>query len=499
MLNESEISIKSHPEYLKLEEEIMLLKEHISKLERLIFGRKSEKRNPLNVHQPTLFALPPSDEIVEEQKIAAHTRKRIKTNKKQPKRLALPAHLPRIEEIIEPEDKPANAKRIGEEITELLGYNPASLFVRRIIRPKYVDLNKEKGHGKNIVFTAPIPSFALPKSKVDASLLAYILICKFIDHLPLYRQIQQYKRQGIEIPSSTMNDWFMNVCNLLIPLYEALKLKLLDTDYLQADETPIKVQIKNKKGKTHQGYHWVYHNVEDKIVCFDYQKSRNRVGPTSFLSQNGKQKYKGTLQTDGYAVYDIYEADNDVELLGCMAHVRRKFFDARKNDQKRADKVLDWIGELYDWERMYKEEAFTSNEIKQHRIKNHLPILDKIENYCQTEINHLIPKSSMAKAMGYAIRQWKKLKRYTQNGKYLIDNNKIENTIRPVALGRKNYLFAGSHLAAQHAAMIYSFVGTCKLLDVEPYAWLKFVLDNINDCPINKIEKLLPHNFVEGV
>ncbi len=511
MKTTAKIAIEQHPEFILLrqenqqtQQENVLLKEELANLKRLIFGRKSEKRTAEDYHQPNLFGLEAPEEEYEEQEIAAHTRKKKKAgNKKHPNRTDLPAHLPRKEEVLEPEDKPEYAKKIGEEVSERLAYNPANFFVIRTIRPKYVDVNEQKEQRKDGVFMAAMPSLPLPKSKVDSSLLAHVLIGKFADHLPLHRQLQQMKRRDIIIASSTMNDWFMNSCKLLSPLYEVLKGKLLHADYLQADETPIKVQIKSgkgvsKKSGTHQGYHWVYYDVKNKLVCFDYRKSRSRAGPIEFLtpkSKNGQKSatsFKGTLQCDGYTVYDLFEIDEDITLIGCMAHVRRKFFDARQNDKSRADKVLDWIGQLYKWEKMYKEETYHSDQIKTHRCQHHQPILDQIEQYCQEEINKVIPKSSIYKAMGYAIRQWKKVSRYTQDGERLIDNNKIENTIRPVALGRKNYLFAGSHKGAEHAAMIYSFMATCKLIDVEPYGWLKSVLDQIADYPVNKLVELLP-------
>ncbi|MCP4126429.1 MAG: IS66 family transposase [Gammaproteobacteria bacterium] len=474
---------------LQLKQENQLLKEELAHLKRLIFGRKSEKLSNLSGDQPTLFEEGPVEGIeMEEQDVAAHKRRKVKNG--QPLRLSLPAHLPRIEETIEPEDKPAEAKKIGEEVSEQLAYQPANLYVRRIIRPKYVDASKEQDG----VFTAPMPSLALPKSKADASLLAHILISKYVDHLPLYRQVQQYKRQGVDIPSSTMSDWFMASCRLLSPLYEVLKAKLLTCNYLQADETPIKVQLKDKKGKLHQGYHWVYHDVENRIACFDYRKSRSRAGPKDFLAG-----YQGLLQSDGYTAYDEFDRKEGITLLGCMAHVRRKFVEARDNDARRSDKVLAWIGELYGLEQQYREEGHDVTTIGEHRNEQHQPILDKIEAYCQEEIHKVAAKSAIGKALGYAIRQWPKVKRYKEYGHSLIDNNLVENAIRPVALGRKNYLFAGSHQAAQWAAMTYSFMATCKLQGVEPFEWMRSTLEKIPEHPVNQLEELLPVKKEDGV
>jgi transposase len=476
----------------QLKRDNQLLREELAQLKKLIFGRKSEKRHVDYVDQPNLFGLENQEAHYEQQQVTAHTKKIKKDNKdNHPVRTSLPDHLPRQEEIIEPKDKPEHAKKIGEEVSERLAYNPASFFVIRTIRPKYVDVNEDKANRKEGVFMASMPLLPLAKSKVDSSLLAHILVSKFVDHLPLHRLLQQMKRLDIIVSSSTINDWFMNTCQLLSPLYEVLRDQLLQSDYLQADETPIKVQIKDTKGKTHQGYHWVYHDIKHKLVCFDYRKSRNKAGPIEFLKQ-GKHKFSGTLQTDGYVVYDLFEEEKNIILIGCMAHIRRKFYEARDNDQVRADQVLDWIGELYKWEKEYVEKKYNKEQIKTHRQTHHVAILDKIESYCQEQINKVVAKSKIATAMGYAIRQWKKIKRYTQNGEWLIDNNQIENKIRPVAIGRKNYLFAGSHKAAQYAAMIYSFVGSCKLRNIEPNEWLKHAIDNILELPPSRYAELLP-------
>ncbi len=480
----TELSIEN----VDLKQNNLFLKEELAQLKRLIYGRKSEKRSVVDSQQGNLFG----DDDVQEKAVEEAEQISYKRKKKkgQPKRQLLPSHLPRKEVVIEPEDKPENAKKIGEEITEILEFNPATLFVIRYMRPKYVDVNEDKDKRVDGVFTGKLPSLPIPKGNAGPGLLAHILISKYIDHLPLHRQIQQLKRQGIHLHRSTMNNWFMSCGRLLSPLYDCLQSKLIQSDYLQGDETPIQVQVKEKKGKTHRGYHWVYHDEKGKVVCFNYRKSRSRAGPKEFLKD-----FEGALQADGYTVYDMYETHPSITLLACMAHVRRYFFEALDNDRKRAEKVLDEIAKLYKWEAEYKVEEFNAEQIKQHRQQYHLPILESLEEYFDDEINKVLPKSSIGKAIGYAKRLWKRIKRYTENGNWEIDNNGVERKIRPVAIGKKNYMFAGSHKAAGYAAMIYSLLGTCKLNDVAPFEWLKYVLENINEYPINKLEELLPHNF----
>lgn len=476
-------SIESHPQYVALQQELLSVKEELAQLKRLIFGRRSEKLAGLpGIDQPTLFEQQAAVAVELEQQVGAHSR-RVPAAKQQPVRLALPAHLPRIEEVIEPQDKPSEARRIGEEVTELLAYQPASLYVRRIVRPKYVDATAQSDG----VFTAPMPSLALPRSKADSSLLSQMLISKYVDHLPLYRQAQQYARQGVELAASTMGDWFMATCGLLGPLYDALKALLLSDGYIQADETPIKVQIKGKQGKLHQGYFWVYGDPVRGLACFDYRKSRSREGPKDFLKD-----YRGLLQADGYTAYEDFDGAEGITLLGCMAHVRRKFVEALDNDRPRSEEVIRRIGQLYAWEEMYREQGYAAEDILRHRQEHHVEKLEEIAAYCQEELVKVSPKSSLGKAMGYLLRQWPKVARYTDHGQAHIDNNRIENTIRPVALGRKNYLFAGSHQAAQQAATIYSLLATCKLQGIEPYSWLKDCLDKLPDYPVNRVAELLP-------
>ena len=238
-----------------------------------------------------------------------------------------------------------------------------------------------------------------------------------------------------------------------------------------ADETPIPVLTKDKPGATHKGYHWVYYSPEHKQVCFDYRRSRERAGPEDFL-----QSYQGALQSDGYAAYNEFEKKEGITLLSCMAHSRRKFEQAKDNDPDRAAFALGKIQQLYAIERKAREEGLSYTERKNLRQEQSIPILKELESWMKEQLPEVLPKSAIGKALTYTLTLWKRLVRYTENGKWEIDNNLIENSIRPVALGRKNYMFAGSHEAAQHAAIIYSFLGTCKINNVEPFTWLKKAL-----------------------
>lgn len=488
-----EEAIELHSEYVtKFNLEIATLRHEIANLNRLIFGSKNERFVPAN-GSPSQMILDLQVEqvaqcsVVKAEKIE-YTRTTTEVIKEHPGRNKLPEHLERREIIIEPAEKTEGCKKIGDEITEELEYEPGKLFVNRYVRPKYA-VPDNKG-----IVIAPMIDRPLPKAIVGPGLLAQIIIDKYVDHLPLYRQMERFKREGINIPSSTIGDWIKNGCTLIDPLCEALKKLILKSDYLHADETPVKVLDKNKKGTSsgsvHRGYYWVYHNSIDGLVWFDYQQGRGREGPTELL-----KNFKGYLQTDGYAVYDFFKGKEEVEVLHCMAHARRKFFEAKDNNMDMAQYALAQIGLLYDVERQAKEQQMNEAQIYELRQKQSVPVLESLGKWMKDMYLKALPKSAIGKALGYSIERWPELMIYASDGKLNIDNNPVENSIRPVAIGRKNYLFAGSHEAAARSAMLYSLMGTCKLHGVNPFIWLRDILKRINHHPINKIEELLPQNW----
>lgn len=469
------------------ESKISLLLERIAWFERQKFGAKSERHPVENPNQLALDlnleagALPNKEAQTEE---ITYTRKKAKRN--HPGRHPLPEHLPRKEVIIEPEENTTGMKCIGEDVTEVLAKIPAVLFVIRYIRKKYAS----QGNDTRIVM-GTLPSRTIPKGIADESLLADILVSKYMDHLPLYRQAERFKRESVDIARSTLSDWVAQTAQLLSPLYEALKTSVTRyAAYLQADESPIKVLDKQKKGKSHQGYMWVYRDPGDKLVLFDYRKGRGREGPTELL-----QHFEGHLQTDGYAVYDMYEKSPKVILMGCMAHARRYFFEAKDNDRARANYFLTEVQKLYKIEESLRDENADHEMRELVRQQEALPILKKTFKWLKEEYPKVLPKSAIGKAIAYSLQRWNKLSEYAYFGMGEIDNNGIENQIRPLALGRKNYLFAGSHKAAQNTALLYSILLSAKQNKLNPYRYLYTILKRLPDHPINKIAELLPHNF----
>jgi transposase len=471
--------------------ELLQLKQQLEQLKKMIFGSRHERFIPSSATDPQL-ALDIKTEAtatvnVTSTKQISYTRTNVAVEQKplqHPGRMKLPESLRREEIIIEPAEDITACRKMGEEITEVLEYQPGELYVKQYKRIKYAR------PGNNGVVIGKLPCRPIEKAMAGEGLLAQIVIDKYVDHLPLYRQMQRFERSGVKLSYSTLTDWVSDTCKLITPLFEALKAEVLKSNYLHADETPIKVMDKDKKGETHRGYYWVYQNSIDKIVFFDYQEGRSREGPAEIL-----QNFRGYLQTDGYVAYDVFDKNKNIAQIHCMAHARRKFNDALDNNRAVAGHAMQEIQKLYAIERNCKEQNLSFGAIKDVRQRQSVPILDSLGKWMKDEYIKAMPKSSIGQALAYSIERWGKLSLYAENGMLNIDNNPVENSIRPVAIGRKNYLFAGSHEAAKRSGMLYSLLGTCKMHGIEPYGWLKDVLQRIADYPINKIHELLPHHW----
>ena len=465
----------------------------VAQLKKMIFGSRHERFIPSDIN-PAQLTLGMEVEAVAASTVTAtqqiaYTR----TTAEQkpvvhPGRTKLPEHLRREKIVIEPAHIPAGAKKIGEEITEELEYIPGELYVNQFIRPKYIITAKEDGSAK--VAIAPMPVRPIEKAIAGPGLLAQVVIDKYVDHLPLYRQMQRFERAGVKLAYSTVTDWVSATCQLIAPLYEALKSEVLQSGYLHVDETPIKVLDNDKKGKTHRGYFWVYNNSPGKLMFFDYQEGRGADGLQGILKD-----YKGYLQTDGYQVYDSFDQKENITLLHCMAHARRYFADAQDNDAGRATYALERFQQLYAIERSCNEKELTYDQRAEVRSKEAVPVLEELGKWMKAQYIETLPKSPIGKALAYSIERWGKLSIYTTDGLLCIDNNPVENSIRPVAIGRKNYLFCGSHEAAKRTAMLYSLLGTCKLHNVNPFIWLKDILEHLPSYSIKNIKELLPHRW----
>ena len=466
---------------------IQTLQLQILQLKKLIYGSRHEKfLGATDQNVPTLFDVPPIAEVIT---TATTTVTYEKTNKQlQPNhkgRNSFPDTLRRQEQILYPQGIDlSTAKQIGEDVTETLAFIPCELFVKKVVRPKLLDAVT------NRILQAAAPERPFEKSNVDPSLVAQIVVEKYMDHLPLHRQLKRYARLGVTISNSTMGDWVGAAANLIQPLYEAHRKLVTACNYLHADETTIKVLESERKGATHLGYYWVYQAHEQKLVLFDYQMGRGREGPQYIL-----KNYQGYLQTDGYGVYDDFAKKPGIILLVCMAHARRKFNDALTNNKSIASHVLEEIQKLYAIERYVTDHEIKGEAKLQYRKQNAVPLLKQLGTWMQEKYSEVLPKSAIGIALAYSIKRWDKLSLYATTAELNIDNNPVENSIRPVAVGRKNYLFAGSHAAAQRAAIFYSLLTTCNNYQINPYEWLHDVLNRIASHPINQITELLPQNW----
>jgi transposase len=468
-------------EYLRKEN--AYLKQELAELRRLIFGKKSERFVPAeNPEQQSLFGQEVS--VADKEEVETSERKATQVKKK-PIRQELPAHLPRVERTLEPEGVDLSiARKMGEEITEFLNYHPSKIFVERIVRPKYKLVDES-------IIIAPLKDAQpIAKSNIGAEMLSHLIISKYVDHLPLYRQIRIFKRQGVDIAESTMNNWVQSGMKLLQPLFDHVQNHIKQSRYLQADETPIAVLESLKPGSTHKGYYWVYHIPGQKLISFQYHKSRAGDAAREHLKE-----FEGYLQTDGYAGYNQFKQHPKIRILACMAHARRKFHNAIDNDQEKANQALALFGKLYDVERQARDESMTHEQRLALRKENSAPIMKELENWLADNQNQVLPKSALGEAIAYTKSLWARLNVFLEDGILEIDNNLIENKIRPIALGRKNYLFAGSHEAATRAGMLYSFMAMCQMENVNPQEWLTYVLKRINDHCIQNLDELLPANW----
>lgn len=476
----------------RLLEKLNKLTDELLYLRRAMFGRSCERYIKEDPEQLTMD-FDGVETLAEEEKAQAEQLKQTityqrKVNKEtcsKPVREPLPADLPRKEEIIEPDPIPEGSHCIGEQVTEVLEYTPAEFYVRRIIRKKYA----MKDHSGIII--GELPSLTLPKSNAGASVLSQLLVSKYMDHLPLHRQIGIFKRQGVNLCASTVNGWVKSSIELMELLYQELTKQVLKSDYLQVDETSIPVVDKDHPGATHKGYHWIIKAPEERKLFFHYdQGSRAQKVIVSLLKD-----FKGAVQSDGYGAYNIYENKKDVLLLGCWAHARRKFEQALKNDPDRAEFALEQIQLLYRLERQFHEDNLSEEQIAEQRKAKAYPLLRVFEKWLVVNYSKVTPKSLIGKAIAYTYNIYPRLVRYVIDGRYKIDNNGAENGVRPLALGRKNYLFCGNHQAAYRTAVIYSLMGCCKLSGVNPQAWLTNILNRLPDTKVSELHTLLPDKW----
>ena len=473
----------------ELEEALASLQAQNAWLRRKVFGSSmSEKHLPLdpNVLEPTLFDTPLPE--AEQKKLDEEVRQmeeqnakaiEVKAHKREVRKPVLAGNLPVKENHIYPDGVQDNPDyvEIGTEVTDKVAVIPGQLFIDRTVRHKFVLKSKLQieDPDRQAFLIAPLPDSVIPKGMAADSLLADIFIGKFVYHLPFYRQIQKYKEMGAVFSDATIGDWFAAVCTKLRPLYDALRKEVLQSKYIQVDESTIPVIKEEKPRKAAKEYMWAVRDALGGAVYFHYDHG-SRSGETCRKLIGG---YVGTMQTDGYEVYEAYENAPGKRLIGCWAHARRKFVEALDEDKKHASEALVYIGKLYKIEDEMREAELDADVIRERRQKEAYPIIQDFERWLDAVSTGMSSKSLIGQAVSYTYVLLPRLSRYVLDGRYQIDNNGIENAIRPLALGRKNYLFAGNHAAAVRAAIAYSFIASCKAVGVDVRTWLVDVLGQI--------------------
>jgi len=485
-------------QYEAVRDENIILKEENAQLKKMIFAAKRERfvadENPM---QSTLFDLAhTSAEDKEEQKEAGQVlvKKKQKVARKDIKRNQFPEKLERKTTIIQPSgidiENLKGLTQIGKDVTELLAYRPASLYVKEIIRPRLVD-KKDEDKG---VMQAAIPPRIVPKGMVDESLLAEIINEKIQFHTPVHRFSKKIKQAGVDfISENNLYNWFHAGAASLVPVYDLLIEDILAQHYIQGDETRMQVLKKNKPGASHRGQMWAFMSPTINAVAFNYEPTRSSKSANVILD-----KFSGTLQVDGYKVYETIGKRKDIDLIYCMAHSRRKFYEAKDVAPDIANYVLGQIQLLYALEAHCRKEKFTFKQRLDIRQQKAVPILKELGEYLLEKSGDrtILPKSLIRKAIDYALKRWKGLSTYAHNGELEIDNNLVENTIRPIALGRKNYMFAGSDQAAQHLAILYSIIGTCLKNNINAYTYLHWLLKKVATNKVtSEAVNWLPHRI----
>ena len=485
-----------------LDRKIVSKDNRIAYLEQQLYGSRSEKRLPINPDalQLSLFAteIDPQEQQRLDASIAKDEEKREKLLKVDgyERKVRKPIDTSRLEvreEHIYPEG--INLEEYNEMeplVTESLVLVPQKMYIRRIVRHKYVlKVSLQQPESERRIFeVADLPAAPLHKCMASESVLADILVQKFVYHLPFYRVIQKYREMGVSVSDSTLGGWYAAVCEKLKPIYDRLKVDILSAPYIQVDESTVPV-IDNEKSKTRKGYMWCVRDASGSGVFFHYDMgSRGTQVAMSLLKD-----YQGAIQSDGYDVYSKFTGMEGKTMLGCWAHARRKFVDAMKENERLASEALVYIGDLYHIETLTAE--MTNEERKKKRREMAYPQIIKFEEWMQMKYFDPSMGPLMRTAIEYTFKRLPKLSMYVNDGSWHIDNNGVENAIRPLAVGRKSYLFCGSDASAVRASMIYSFIATCKAAGIEPREWFEDVIRRIPEYENGKadVTHLLPKNW----
>ena len=477
---------------------LKMLQHQVEQLLKRVYGRRSEKLDPRQLmfdpimlealQQPESEATPPPAPPA-----ATSGRKSRKTKSRHPGRIPIPEHLERVEILLDipEEDKvcPETArplKQIGFEVSEKLEYRPGKLIVNVYKRPKYASPDSTTTVG---VITAPMPDHPIEKCKADVGLLSHIIVGKFADHLPLYRQDGIFEREGVTIPRGTQTSWVLQVYEAIRPLGEVLKKAVLESDILFTDDSIIPLQVKGN-GKVKKARLWVYvrGGPAPPLTVFDFSLDRSKKRPLGFLDG-----YRGYVHADAYSGYDELFRLQWVIEVGCWVHARRKFDELASSRPQEATEIMARIAQLYKIETECTE--MPPEQRRDIRDQHSRPILDGIFKRLEELNPAILPSEPLSKAINYALNQREALYRYLDDGRLKPDNNTAENAIRPLALGRKNWLFAGSERGARATALFLSLIQSCKASGLNPWEYFDDMLRRIMGHPVNRLRELLPDQW----
>ena len=488
--------------------EINILKEQIRCLQDRLFGRKSEKI-PSDDRQRSLFEMQEDDfpiaEQSEDDEIEIQNHKRKKRGRK-----PIPENLPRVEVIhdVDEAEKQCGCgckkECIGQEVSEQLDIVPAKIQVIRNIRLKYACKNCEgvESDGPTVTI-AQMPEQLIPKSIGTSGLIAFVLVAKFVDALPFYRQEKQFLRIGVKISRATMCSWAQKIAESCEILLMMLKKEILSKSLINIDETPVQVLKEPDKTSQSKSYMWIFRGgtLDCPGILFEYHPTRAGDVAAAFL-----KGYKGVVQTDGYSGYGFLDNFKEILHMGCWAHVRRKFLDVVKAAGKpktgkknfgNADQALKYIRKLYKIEKDAKNSGLTNENLFKERQEKAKPVLDEFKRWLNAKVEETPPKGLLGKAIAYTLNQWHRLVVYTDTDHVTPDNNMAENTIRPFVIGRKNWLFSGTPEGAAASAAIYSLVETAKANDLEPYWYLRYLFENLPDAMTEDDYKALLPQYLD--
>ena len=506
-ITELESKVARLESQLELKDKLLLRAEQqLEWFRKQMYGQRSEKHLPVD---PDALQLSLFENSIDPQEQARLDAAVAKDEADLEKTVTISAHERKVrksvdtsklevrEEHLYPEEiagKESDYAELDPEVTDSLEIIPAQVYIRRIIRHKFVLKSSiQNADPERRAFEiAPLPAAPVHKCMAGASVLTDIVMQKFLYHLPFYRVVQKFKESGVIISDSTLNDWFVATCGKLKPLYDLLRKRVLQSIYIQVDESTLPV-IDNEKHRAVKGYIWCVRDVLTGLVFFIYYNgSRSKETARKLLSS-----YSGAIQTDGYSVYDDFEGLPGKTMLGCWAHARRKFVEALEENKRLASEALVYIGDLYRIEAEMKDAGLDAEQKKERRQKESYETIRKFEDWMLAKYDQTTSGSLIRKAIEYTYKILPRLARYVNDGRYNIDNNLVENAIRPLALGRKNYMFCGNDDAACRAAIAYSLISSCKAVGIDPRTWMEDVLKRLPEYELGNgnLSELLPGNW----